>query len=476
MLSALFVLDGNSVLLQKEYVLGIDYRSLLALYCQAHAYADASQKGDRNSSRFLGLNRSKVFDSLVLSVQETNPSVWLSPIIFYEEHTICNLKHNELTVLGIAERRTANCALLFKALQLLVSLCKDFFGSFTRQSLSQNFIQVNQIIDEAIVSGVIQQNDPKMISQFLSSDPTTATAYTTPLNTAVPWRSSNIKYSRNEIFVDVIESVEAIVNPTGEVVKKKLTGSIHMKSLLSGMPELKLGLYFSHKKTQLPTSTSSELLQFRASQPVLEECILSEKLQDVRFHQCVRLNRFETNKVITFIPPDGDFELLSYTINNKYFDKLPITVRCNYNPSCIAPDSSLFEVNITLQPNFSDKVTARFITLRIPTPSDVIKPKYKFSHGSASYKPNVNCSEWHLGLVTGQTTHTLSITANRSRAGRDPNERWHATPLMLLFEIPFYTASNIQVEYLKISESSGYMALPWVRYVTKSGEFLIRPG
>lgn len=34
-------------------------------------------------------------------------------------------------------------------------------------------------------------------------------------------------------------------------------------------------------------------------------------LDDVRFHQCVRISRFEVDRAITFIPPDGTFELMS---------------------------------------------------------------------------------------------------------------------------------------------------------------------
>ena len=38
------------------------------------------------------------------------------------------------------------------------------------------------------------------------------------------------------------------------------------------------------------------------------------ELEDVRFHQCVRLARFENDRTISFIPPDGEFELMSYRI------------------------------------------------------------------------------------------------------------------------------------------------------------------
>lgn len=38
-------------------------------------------------------------------------------------------------------------------------------------------------------------------------------------------------------------------------------------------------------------------------------------LHDIKFHQCVRLDAFEKDRLISFIPPDGDFELLSYRVD-----------------------------------------------------------------------------------------------------------------------------------------------------------------
>ena len=39
------------------------------------------------------------------------------------------------------------------------------------------------------------------------------------------------------------------------------------------------------------------------------------EMEDIKFHQCVRLNKFDTERLITFIPPDGDFELMSYRVD-----------------------------------------------------------------------------------------------------------------------------------------------------------------
>lgn len=61
----------------------------------------------------------------------------------------------------------------------------------------------------------------------------------------------------------------------------------------------------------------------------------SVELEDVKFHQCVRLSRFENDRTISFIPPDGEFELMSYRLNT-HVSTLDLNVLCrkiNNKPS-----------------------------------------------------------------------------------------------------------------------------------------------
>jgi len=48
-------------------------------------------------------------------------------------------------------------------------------------------------------------------------------------------------------------------------------------------------------------------------------------------------------------------------------------------------------------------------------------------------------------------------------------------PISVKFEIPYFTTSGIQVRYLKIIEPKlQYPSLPWVRYITQSGDIAVR--
>lgn len=121
------------------------------------------------------------------------------------------------------------------------------------------------------------------------------------------------------------------MNANGDVVRSEILGSVKMKCYLSGMPELRLGLndkvmFESTGRSAFPpflsSLTRSYLIPSSHSSRVLLSLSLktasrgkSIEMEDVKFHQCVRLARFENDRTISFIPPDGEFELMSYRLS-----------------------------------------------------------------------------------------------------------------------------------------------------------------
>ena len=92
-----------------------------------------------------------------------------------------------------------------------------------------------------------------------------------------------------------------------------------MKCYLSGMPELRLGL---NDKVMFESTGRSALSRdvgvFGRVNDILWLLAARGKaieMEDVKFHQCVRLCRFENDRTISFSPPDGEFELMSYRLS-----------------------------------------------------------------------------------------------------------------------------------------------------------------
>jgi AP-2 complex subunit mu-1 len=81
----------------------------------------------------------------------------------------------------------------------------------------------------------------------------------------------------------------------GTVLRADVDGHIQMRAYLSGTPECKFGLNDKLVIDKNDRGTSDAV-----------------ELDDCRFHQCVRLNDFDTDRSISFVPPDGEFELMRY--------------------------------------------------------------------------------------------------------------------------------------------------------------------
>lgn len=55
-------------------------------------------------------------------------------------------------------------------------------------------------------------------------------------------RKEGIFYHKNEVYIDVVESVNLSMSATGTILSNNVTGAVQMKSMLSGMPECKFGI------------------------------------------------------------------------------------------------------------------------------------------------------------------------------------------------------------------------------------------
>lgn len=81
---------------------------------------------------------------------------------------------------------------------------------------------------------------------------------------------------------------------TGTILRADVDGHIQMRAYLSGTPECKFGL-------------NDKLVIDKSERGGGSDAV---ELDDCRFHQCVRLTDFDADRSISFIPPDGEFELM----------------------------------------------------------------------------------------------------------------------------------------------------------------------
>mmetsp|Transcript_802 Transcript_802/g.801 ORF Transcript_802/g.801 Transcript_802/m.801 type:complete len:425 (+) Transcript_802:80-1354(+) len=394
-----------------------------------------------------------VSERFAVYVQERD-EMELRPVFTDEGITFVYIKCNNLLLMAVT-KRNSNVSLLLFFLYRLTNVFKDYFGELEEESIRDNFVVVYELLDETMDFGYPQTCESRILREVITQESNRLEVAPRPpvaLTNAVSWRSEGIKHRKNEIFLDVVEKLNLLVASNGTVLHSEIIGCIQMKSFLSGMPELKLGL--------------NDKLMFEATGRSTSR-IKAVELEDIKFHQCVRLARFENDRTISFIPPDGEFELMTYRLNTHV--KPLIWVEAVVEPH----SHSRIEYMIKAKSQFKNRSIANNVEIIIPVPPDVDSPSFKASIGTVTYYPDKDSIVWSIKQFTGSKEYLMRAHFGLPSITNEETEHWKA-PIEVKFEIPYFTVSGLQVRYLKIIEKSGYQALPWVRYITMNGNYQLR--
>jgi len=238
----------------------------------------------------------------------------------------------------------------------MVDIFKGYFEvDFDEDSLRDNFTLVYELLDEMLDFGYPQNCALDVLKMYINLGslraPTSAAAdkqMTSTITGARDWRRDGIKHKKNEVFLDVDESVNLLVSASGAVLKNDVSAKIVLKALLSGMPECKLGL---NDKVVMEKDGGGKSKKAGVD------------IDDCTFHRCVQLGKFDSDRTITFVPPDGEFELMRYRITENVI--LPFRVI----PSIEEIGNTKVVLNIKVIANFESNLFATNVAIKIPVSS-----------------------------------------------------------------------------------------------------------
>ncbi|RMZ83794.1 hypothetical protein DV738_g1009, partial [Chaetothyriales sp. CBS 135597] len=367
----------------------------------------------------------------------SNPQV-RSPILTLGSTTFSHVKHENIYLAAVT-KSNANAAVVFEFLYRFIGLGKGYFGKLDEDAVKNNFVLIYELLDEILDFGYPQNTDVDVLKMYITPDnissairsvsaPAQETSRITMQATgAQSWRRGDIKYRKNEAFVDVIEDVNLLMSATGTVLRADVTGQIVMRAYLSGTPECKFGL--------------------------------NDQL-------CVQLGRFDTDRTISFVPPDGEFELMRYRATENV--SLPFTVHAIVREV----GTTRVEYSIAIRANYGAKLFATNVVVRIPTPLNAAKITERTTQGKARYEPESNCIVWKISRFVGGSEFVLSADAQLT--AMTTHKAWSRPPLSMTFSLLMFTSSGLLVRYLKVFEKSNYSSVKWVRYMTRAGSYEIR--
>ena len=377
------------------------------------------------------------FQKKVLELEESN----MKPLFSINDVHYCWIRYKNIYIVAVSKRNPDICMVFF-FLHRLIDLLIGYFNVLEDESIRDNFVLIYELLDEIMDHGYPQNTDAKLLKEYIKTSSyrlAIKKKITTEVINNQVTRPPGIKYQVNQAFVDVTERVSSLISHKGEMLRSDIIGVITMKTMLSGMPLLKLGL---NDKSYFDLSGK------KASGKTIE-------MDDFKFHNCVDINKFEAERVIEFTPPDGFFTLMNYRLNLKIKPLIWVEVERKE----LTPTKMKYLVKA--KSNCKPKSTANNVCIMIPVPVDL--------------QPDKEVLIWNIKRFPGMKETNLIIQFNvPSLRANDTKAKYLKKPIEVKFEIPSFTVSGIQVRYLKITEASGYQAYPYVKYITKNGEYQIR--
>ena len=350
-----------------------------------------------------------------------------------------------------------------EVLDRVMKVIKDHIGELNEETIRKNFVLIYEIIDEMIDFGYPQLSDTEQVKEFVFTEPIVELKN---INTLKEMFSKSTKSNenakrsiadnknKNEIYVDIIEKITCLFSRNGTILSSGIDGCIKMKSYLKNSPEMRI--VFTDDVMFGKSSYSAGRME----------------LAGYNFCQGVRAKDFESQRTLYIIPPEGEFILMNYRINNEFappFKIYTIVEEFDYK----------LELRIKLLANFSNTTKAGNITITFNAPKETQSVYFKLPKEfqdtqKTDYNQNEHLCTWKIPKIIGGNENTLDVKFTL-QVNKPNLFRRELGPISMAFEIPNYNVSHMQIKELKVmANDPKYNAMRWVRVFTTSKSYVTR--
>lgn len=394
------------------------------------------------------------------------------------------IRRNNLFI-ACTSRYNESPASILELLNRLAKVFKDYCGVLNEESVRRNFVLIYELVDEMLDMGFPQLTSIESLKCCVHNEPvlppvsaaaaalnsaTSAASFLSTMGLSLgaaktkPSSAANqsvIGTSRqqqagqkNEIYVDIVERLTVLFNANGVITNSAIDGSILMRSFLSGNPELRVAL-------------NEDLVIGKGGgygSVVLDDC---------NFHECVRLDEFENGRVLHFIPPEGEFSLLNYRVTADFRPPFKLF------PTVEETGPYKLELICVLRAEIPDGNHGANVMVRIPVPRNTVSAMVEMNPPdmpgcSIEYSASEKKILWSVRKFNGGSEMSIRARITLDQIVTSAHKR-ELGPVSIQFEIPMFNVSNLQVRYLRISEThKAYNPCRWVRYITQSSSYVCR--
>ncbi|CAK4678837.1 unnamed protein product [Aphanomyces euteiches] len=329
-------------------------------------------------------------------------------------------------------------------LELLTRLChvfKDYCGVLSEETLRKNFVLCYELLDETMDFGYAQDTSTEGLKAHVHNEPILVgdalLAKDSKLQSVLN-RQSNIKAANavrkpiangqqskkqdNELFCDILERLNVVFSPNGQMLNSSIEGKIQMKSYLQGNPELRLAL---NEDLQIG-SRQGRNFGNTYGQVVLDDC---------NFHECVQLDEFERDRVLSFTPPDGEFIVMNYRLTGEF--RAPFKIF----PFVEETSATKVDMVVKIRADMPDTNYGANVIIRFPVPSSTVSVSCDLGNNAAGqlaeYRANETQVRWAIKRFNGTAEYTLRTKITL----KDPNPHCATFAFPTTLDIPVMSTS-----------------------------------
>ncbi|KAL0484240.1 AP-3 complex subunit AP3M1 [Acrasis kona] len=193
-----------------------------------------------------------------------------------------------------------------------------------------------------------------------------------------------------------------------------------------------------------------------------------QMIEDVSFHPCVRYAKYEQDRTVSFVPPDGDFVLMTYRITN-----LPMSpIYCRPQLS-FSQENNSGNINVMLGVRHTMGKPLEEVKVNIPLPCQIDSHTITCTAGSITFDSLTKRLVWNVGRIDPQDKKTISCSGGVRLPNKSTISKSGAAAVLIDFKVSTVALSGIKVDAVNL-KNENYKPYKGVRYQTVAGRFEVR--
>ena len=213
------------------------------------------------------------------------------------------------------------------------------------------------------------------------------------------------KHKVNELYVDIYERLNVLLACDGTVLSQSIDGSLTMRSYLNGCPPVRMLL---SQNLLVGKDTPIPVLQDETGRTLSAEDFII--VDDVNFHPCMNLEKFESDRLLSFNPPEGEFVAMNYRITMPF--RVPFMIR----PMVEEKSETKIELILQVKSLFEPDVDASNVFIAMHSPHDTTTCSVTLASDavgqSKEYREKDHRVLWMISKVSGQKEYYLKVIFN----------------------------------------------------------------